>query len=338
MPLSSAQSTALQKIRHPGSSNQAIRLTDDHIRALIYIAARDIGLRGLPEPLRNIPELFDDELSIGFALAGADPRGLFGLALKFNPELETYIGCLASIHKARLKYRNVLSSQPFPTMDQVGPRALLQFNQLEERSLAALLVWRKWLYDLDNRAAQDTGYLFEPVISAALGGVSFGAKNSPIRRGEDASKGRQIDCMIDNRAYEIKIRVTIAASGQGRWKEELIFPQEAKESGFTPVLVVLDPTNNPKLDELVRAYERAGGEAYLGESAWQHLRETASEEMGIFLEKYVHTPLDAVVDSFGDAETLPDLHLSDHVTEVAFRIGDESWEVLRTAHRGASDV
>lgn len=337
MVLTSAQSSALEKIRQPGSSAQAIKLTDDHVRALIYIAARDVGLQGLPAPSSEVPELFDEQLGIDFVLDGANPRELFGVALGLNPELETYVGCLASIHKARLKYRNVLATQPFPTMEQVAPRALLQFNQLEERSLAALLVWRKWLYDLDNRAAQDTGYLFEPVVSAALGGISYSAKNSPIRRRGDATKGRQVDCVIDNRAYEIKIRVTIAASGQGRWKEEMIFPEEAQAAGFTPVLVVLDPTDNPKLAELVRSYEAAGGEAYLGDAAWAHLRETASDEMAVFLEKYVHLPLDAVVDSLGDAEALPEMHLSDRVSEVIFRIGDETWAVPRKVHRGNAD-
>ena len=34
--------------------------------------------------------------------------------------------------------------------------------------------------------------------------------------------------------------MTIAASGQGRWKEELDFPADCKASGYVPVLVVLD--------------------------------------------------------------------------------------------------
>lgn len=314
-----------------------MRLTPDHVRALIYIAAQDTGVEGLPEPVAAVPGLFDDAFDLSFAFPGPDPRQLFELALSLNAELETYVGCLATIHKFRLKYRQVLSTQPFATMDQVGPRALLQYKQLDNRSLAALLVWRKWLYDIDNRAAQDTGYLFEPVISAALGGASFGARNSPVRRLNDPSKGRQIDCVIDDRAYEIKIRVTIAASGQGRWAEELSFPVEAKAAGFVPVLVVLDPTDNPKLAELVRAYLAVGGESYLGEAAWAHLRETASAEMAIFLEKYIHSPLDAVVDSLSDDEPLPSLRLTDLVTSVRFEVGDDSWAVPRNAQRGVQE-
>lgn len=337
MSLTTAQSSRYQAILNPGTSAQAVRLTPDHVRALIYIAARDTNVSGLPEPASPVPDLFDDEFDLAFVFPGPDPRELFELALALNEELETYVACLATIHKFRLKYRQVLSSQAFATMDQVGPRALLQFNQLENRSLAALLVWRKWLYDLDNRAAQDTGYLFEPVISAALGGASFGARNSPVRRLNDPSKGRQIDCVIDDRAYEIKIRVTIAASGQGRWSEELTFPAEAQAAGFVPVLVVLDPTDNPKLAELVRAYRAAGGEHYLGEEAWAHLRATASAEMAIFLERYIHTPLDAVVDSLSDSEPLPDLQLTDLVNRVRFEVGEDSWEVPRNAQRGTAE-
>jgi hypothetical protein len=337
LPLTTAQSTTYQRILNPGSSAQAVRLTADHVRALIHIAARDTGVDGLPAPSSTVPGLFDDHFDFEFEFPGPDPRELFELALSLNPELETYVGCLATLDKFRLKYRQVLSTQPFATMDQVGPRALLQYKQLENRSLAALLVWRKWLFDIDNRAAQDTGYLFEPVISAALGGASFGSRNSPIRRLNDPSKGRQVDCVIDDRAYELKIRVTIAASGQGRWAEELTFPTEANAAGFVPVLVVLDPTDNVKLAELVRAYRAANGEVYLGEDAWSHLRGTASPEMAIFLERYIHAPLDAIVDSLSDSEPLPSLQLTDTTDAIGFRVGDDAWEIPRNAKRGVPE-
>jgi len=337
MPLTSAQSAAYQRVLNPGSSAQAVRLSADHVRALIYIAARDTGVDGLPAPDAEVPELFDSGFGSAFTLPGPPARKLYELALSLNAELETYVGCLASLHKSRMKYQRIVSTQPFATMDQVGPRALLQYSQIQDRSLAALLVWRKWLFDLDNRAGQDTGYLFEPVIAASIGGAPFGARNSPIRRLNDPSKGRQVDCVVDDRAYEMKIRVTIAASGQGRWGEELIFPDEAKAAGFVPVLVVLDPTDNSKLAELVRRYREAGGEVYLGEDAWAHLRSSASREMAVFLEKYVREPLDAVVDSLSDDEPLPELQLTDHTTVVRFRVGNDAWYVPRMAQRGLPD-
>ena len=335
MHLTTAQSTTYQRILDPGSSAQAVRLSQDHVRALIHIAARDLRLQGLPQPSGAVPDLFDNAFTSEFRLPGGDARELFAHALSLNPEMETYVACLSTLHKTRLKYRQVLSSQPFATMDQVGPRALLQYQQLSNRSLAALLVWRKWLFDLDNRAAQDTGYLFEPVISAALGGVSYGPRSSPIRRSQDRAKGRQVDCILGDLAYEIKIRVTIAASGQGRWGEELSFPAEAQTAGFTPVLVVLDPTDNPKLVELVRAFEAAKGKAYLGDAAWEHLKATTTPEMAIFLENYIHNPLDSVVGSLQDDEPLPELRLSERRSSVRFQVGDDSWQVERRVARGA---
>ena len=45
--------------------------------------------------------------------------------------------------------------------------------------LASWLVWRKWIFDVDNRAAQETGYLFEPVLTSCLGGEAVGSKTRP---------------------------------------------------------------------------------------------------------------------------------------------------------------
>ena len=118
--------------------------------------------------------------------------------------------------------------------------------------------WRKWFYDTDNRAAQETGYLFEPILAAAIGGTPVSAARSPVRRSDDETKGRQVDCIKGKRAYEFKIRLTTAASGQGRWDRELAFPQDCASYDHIPVLVVLDDTTNPKLVELVHAFEAAG--------------------------------------------------------------------------------
>jgi hypothetical protein len=330
LALTSAQSTAYQRLLHPGTSGQAIRLTPDAVRALIYIAARDLEIAGsLVAPAGDVPELFDDVFVDRFVLAGLEPLALYEAALTIEPELQTYVGCLGAIHKARLKYREVLRTQPFATMDQVGARALLQFKQLDAAPLAALLVWRKWFYDIDNRAAQDTGYLFEPVIAAAVGGIPVSASASPVRRAGDRSKGRQIDCLLRDRAYEIKIRITIAASGQGRWSEELSFPGEARTNGLTPVLIVLDPTPNPKLAEVERAYVAAGGEVYVGEAAWKHLKSTAQPPMAVFIEKYIREPIEMIFSAHQDTDSLPSFQVSDLKDEIEFRVGGDSWSVPR---------
>ena len=169
-----------------------------------------------------------------------------------NSDADTYFACLAASHKARLKYEMILSTQPIPTLEQVGPRRLLQSGKLSGD--AGLLFWRKWFFDIDNRAGQETGYLFEPIIAYAIGGTPAPAKKSPVKRHGDPAKGRQVDCLLEKKAYELKIRVTIAASGQGRWKEEVRSPLDCRRSGFTPVLVCMDSTSNPKLSALINAF------------------------------------------------------------------------------------
>lgn len=61
-------------------------------------------------------------------------------------------------------------------------------------------------------------------------------------------------------AYEFKMRVTIAASGQGRFKEELDFARDChfSQPSFTPILLVLDSTPSSRLDDLAAAYKNTG--------------------------------------------------------------------------------
>ena len=117
-----------------------------------------------------------------------------------------------------------------------------------------------------------------------------------------------MDCLLGDRAYELKIRMTTAASGQGRWGEELEFPIDCQSSGFKPILVVLDSTPNPKLSELSRAFLNQGGEVYVGQDAWDHLDSLAGPTMAHFLERYVREPIDSLVTNAPDV--LPDLQAS----------------------------
>lgn len=245
-----------------------------------------------------------------------------------TPDSDTYFSCLAALIKARLKFERILERQPFPTMDQVGPRGLLQYGGLSPSALAALLFWRKWFYDTDNRAAQETGYLFEPILAAAIGGAPVSAARSPVRRANDVAKGRQVDCIKGQAAYEFKIRVTIAASGQGRWSQELTFPDDCVKSGYVPVLVVLDSTENPKLNELLRAFDAVGGRTHVGHAAWQMLEAEAGPVMSKFLERYVRKPLAALLNHA--PKCLPDLLLVQSGNAVSLKIGDETLEIRRS--------
>lgn len=69
-------------------------------------------------------------------------------------------------------------------MEQIRPICLLEFGEIRPSALAAFLIWHKWLFDIDNRAAQETGYLFEPILAGAIGVVTVSARNSPVHRSE----------------------------------------------------------------------------------------------------------------------------------------------------------
>jgi hypothetical protein len=208
-----------------------------------------------------------------------------------------YLSNLATLYRRRAKYYRILRQQPFPTADQVGPRCLLEYGLCESELLFSWMSWRKLAFDLDNRSAQETGYLFEPILASCLGGESMGSRNSVVHRldsnGEPTREGRQIDCYVaeTNKVYELKMRMTIAASGQGRFAEELSFPREAAAAGLTPVLIVFDPTPSNRLTELREAYEAVGGESAIGDDAWELLKSNAEQGMGIFIEKYIEPPI-----------------------------------------------
>ena len=139
--------------------------------------------------------------------------------------------------------------------------------------------------------------------------------------------GRSIACVKVTRT-SFKIRVTIAASGQGRWGEELEFPADCRKSGYTPVLIVLDPTPNPKLADLQRAFERQGGDVYIGDRAWAHLEASAGETMGLFIEKYVRTPIERILAE--EPPRLPNITFTMEDSLIAVDIGDDRLAIDRT--------
>jgi hypothetical protein len=288
----------------------------------------DLGLEEkFPEVPDPLPPFFDVGDLDALVLPGVDAQALFERLLKADSDADTYYACLAALHKARLKYESILKTQPLPTLEQVGPRGLLQFGKLSPAGLAGFLFWRKWFFDIDNRAGQETGYLFEPVIAYAVGGLPVPAKKSPVKRHRDARKRRQIDCLLGKRAYEFKIRLTIAASGQGRWREELDYPIDCKKSGYIPVLLVLDSTPNPKLDELSRAFKARRGEVYVGNDAWNHLESLAGPTMARFLAKYVRDPIRQLLDQATPA--LPELLAKMAGTDISITIGQELLHISR---------
>ena len=291
MPLSKVQKTIWEKARARGAGGQAVQLGDKECAYLIARIAHDLGVEdSFPELGGTVHEFFSEGESSDLRIDSVDPLPHYERLLMLVPDADMYFACLSTLHKARLKYERILETQAIPTLEQVGPRGLLQFGKIGPSALVGFLYWRKWFFDIDNRAGQETGYLFEPVIANAVGGFPATSTRSPVKRHDGSGKGRQVDCLLGNRAYEFKIRMTIAASGQGRWGEELSFPKDCKASGYVPVLVVLDSTPNAKLEELSRAFLKEDGECYVGAAAWEHLDRLAGQTMASFLDRYVRFP------------------------------------------------
>jgi len=281
---------------------------------IIALVARDIGKTTAFQS--RFPELWSyiscdiDYYSIApdwftNSTMAVEPEQLIGLldtGESVDEDFLTYLRCLTELHKRRRKFGLILERQPLPTMVQVSPRALMEYGPaFPTEALASWLTWRKFFYDLDNRSAQETGYLFEPILAAAIGGEPMSAAEKVVHRKGDTSKGRQVDCWKIGAdgvslAYELKLRVTIAASGQGRFAEELSFAEDCKASGVKPILVVLDPTENDKLTGIQTAYRRVGGECYIGDAAWEHLEDAAGPTMASFIEKYVRRPVGEISD------------------------------------------
>lgn len=333
MALTQSQKTLVEKTRSVGASREAEALSDGDCIFLVATIAKNLDLLGeFPELSCEFPDFFD----VGFGdrpnLGEFNFLEIYDRLLRLNGDADSFFNCLGMLYKARLKYANILRLQPIPNMDQVGPRGLLQYGTFGVDGLTAFLLWRKWLFDIDNRAGQETGYLFEPIIAGAIGGTPISAAKSPVRRMENTNKGRQIDCLKDKHAYEIKIRVTIAASGQGRWGEELGFPVDCKSSGYTPVLLVLDPTPNPKLDELRKAFLGNGGIVYIGDDAWQHLDDEAGPTMAKFIDTYVRDPINDLLSAVPDVLPQMTLDMADSAFSVS--VGDQLFRI----DRGTSDT
>ena len=328
MPLSQSQKSLVEKARNVGGSDTAVPLDDAACCYLLARLAHDLNLAGQhPEVSGSIAPFFETMPVSSLRLEGVEFLPLAERLFASMPDVDTYFSCLAALHKARLKFERILQRQAFSTMEQIGHRGLLQFGSMSPTALVAFLAWRKWFYDTDNRAAQETGYLFEPILAAAIGGAPASAARSPVRRAEDISKGRQVDCVKGRIAYEFKLRVTIAASGQGRWERELTFPQDCRASNYKPVLLVLDATTNPRLAELTAAFSAAGGEAHIGDAAWRMLASEAGAVMTVFLERYVRTPLNELLAP--TPARLPDLRLVQGHDSLGFHIGGESLVVER---------
>lgn len=310
MPINSTVKNLFSKSRLLETGYPTVTLNESELYSIFLIICNDlnwdtskIGLIKAAKPLpnKNYYQIPLDWFSSHKKLPTIQElQEILSKGIDIDSDFGMYFMNLCSLHKRRLKFQKILHHQPKPTMDQVGPRGLLEYGICDNDLLNSWLIWRKWIFDIDNRSGQETGYLFEPILASCLGGEAVGSTNSPVKRldenGKPKATGRQVDCYIgaENLAYEFKIRVTIAASGQGRFGEELSFPKECKAAGITPVLIVLDPTPSNRLTELSQVFKDNKGLVYVGEQAWKHLEDKSGDIMSHFIDNYIKPPLKTI--------------------------------------------
>lgn len=310
MPINSTVKNLFSRSRLLETGYPTVTLNETDLYSIFLIICNDLNWDvsrvGLEKPSTPLPHSNYYEIPLNWFSSHETTPAILDLqetlakGIDIDSDFGLYFLNLCSLHKRRLKFQKILHHQPKPTMDQVGPRGLLEFGICDNDLLNSWLIWRKWIFDIDNRSGQETGYLFEPILASCLGGEAVGSTNSPVKRidenGKPKATGRQIDCYIgaENIAYEFKIRVTIAASGQGRFAEELSFSKECRAAGITPILIVLDPTSSARLTELTKVFKSYQGEVFIGEQAWKHLEEKSGKIMSHFIDNYIKPPLKTI--------------------------------------------
>lgn len=343
MSINSTVKNLFSKSRLLETGYPAVTLNESELFSIFLVICSDLGWEisrlGISTPKKNLPSKNYYEIPIEWFSSHKKCPDTIALlevlskGIDIDSDFGMYFLNLCSLHKRRLKFQKILTHQPKPTMDQVGPRGLLEYGICDNTLLNSWLIWRKWIFDIDNRAGQETGYMFEPILASCLGGEAVGASNSPVKRideqGNAKATGRQIDCYIgaENLAYEFKIRVTIAASGQGRFGEELSYARECHAAGITPVLIVLDPTSSTRLTELTEEFEKYDGLVYIGEHAWRHLEEKAGKIMSHFIDNYIKPPLKTINDF--DTSKLSSIKLTWDSDKIIIQGGTMKYRIAR---------
>lgn len=325
-----------------GTGSDRIVLSSAEVFSLLHQCLKDLNWSPSQFNIQQMSEQFPSEnyfeIPIDWFTEVSSPESTESMEyierlLQHDSDFGLFFMNLCSLHKRRIKYQYILSSQPKPTMEQIGPRGLLEYGLNNTELLANWMLWRKWIFDIDNRSGQETGYLFEPILASCLGGVPMSSSKSPVKRLDDdglpKKEGRQVDCFVasENVAYEFKIRVTTAASGQGRFGEELSFPSECRAAGIQPILLVLDSTPSNRLTDLSNAFTSASGKVLIGDNAWEHMGVKAGMVVSVFIEKYIKAPLLAIGSQ--EKEELSSLQLTWTEQNIIVSDGQKEYRIKR---------
>jgi len=119
MALTKTQLALVTKVRTAGASELGVSLDDGVCSYLVAVIARDLELldefQEIPD---NLPPFFGSEPLTRLRLDGIPFLPSFEKLIVLREDADTYFFCLATLHKARLKYERILQAQALPTMDQ----------------------------------------------------------------------------------------------------------------------------------------------------------------------------------------------------------------------------
>ena len=161
MALTQGQKAVVTRAQSLGGGGQAVALSDEACAYLVGVIVRDLGLQDrFPEIPETLPEFFSPSPLSRLEFAAVQFLAMFERLVGLDADSDVYFACLAALHKARLKYERILETQAVQTIDQVGPRGLLQYGGMSHKTLAGFLLWRKWIYDIDNRGRAGDGLPF----------------------------------------------------------------------------------------------------------------------------------------------------------------------------------
>ena len=153
MALTQSQRSLIERARSAGGGQQGIALDEAACAYLINVIARDLGFFDhFPAVSIDLPPFFEalpDTLKASPGTLTSDFERLFSL----DSNADTYFACLAALHKSRLKYERILQTQPIPTIDQIGPRGLLQYGHLTPKALTGSprnFLFRVWLLEVQR--------------------------------------------------------------------------------------------------------------------------------------------------------------------------------------------
>lgn len=97
----------------------------------------------------------------------------------------------------------------------------------------------------------------------------------------------EIDCLIDNKAYEIKWKDATTDGDHVKKEDKRV--RSVKEAGYIPIRIMFfEPKRKQAIkiqQKLKKLYDEIGGEFYSGEEAWNYLKKETGIDLKAFLEK-----------------------------------------------------